>query len=118
DPAKAAAMFPAEPDIDLVLAAYRDQAALARFAWTPYLNNPKLARRLHRVDARTLVACPADDRLIPTAHGRRYAELIAGAESAEVPDCGHAMYFERPAEFAAVVTDFLASEAEPNGARR
>lgn len=118
DPAKAAAMLPAEPDIETVLAAYRDQSALARFAWTPYLNNPKLARRLHRVTARTLVACPADDRIIPTAHGRRYAELIDRAQFTEVPDCGHAMYFERPAEFAELVTDFLATENELNGARR
>lgn len=122
DPDKAAALMPAEPDLDTVLAAYRDQAALARFAWTPYLANPKLARRLHRVTARTLVVCPAEDRIIPTAHGRRYAELISGAQYIEVPDCGHAMYFERPAEFAEIITDFLtgspASDAERNGARR
>jgi pimeloyl-ACP methyl ester carboxylesterase len=118
DQGKAAAMLAAEPDIDTVLAAYREQAALARFAWTPYLSNPKLARRLHRVTARTLVVCPAQDRIIPTAHGRRYAELIDGAEFTEVPDCGHAMYFERPAEFAQVVTEFLATGAELNGASR
>jgi pimeloyl-ACP methyl ester carboxylesterase len=41
------------------------------------------------------------------AHGRRYAERIGGARYAEVADCGHAMYFERPAEFAELVASFL-----------
>lgn len=108
DPAKAAGFLPAEPDVDTILRGYRDQTALARFAWSPFLCNPKLERRLHRITARTLVACPSDDQLIPLAHGRRYAELIPDATMVEVPDCGHAMYFERPAEFADVVTDFLA----------
>jgi len=47
------------------------------------------------------------DRLIPVAHARRYASRIPGARFAEVPDCGHAMYFERPAEFADVTAAFL-----------
>ena len=107
DPAAAAGLFPAEPDLDFILAQYRDMTALARFSWTPFLSNPKLERRLHRITSPTLVACPSDDRLIPVAHGRRYAELIAGARFAEIGDCGHAMYFERPAEFADLVAAFL-----------
>ena len=103
DPPEVPAAEPgATPDIDTVLAAYRDTTALARFCWTPYLSNPKLERRLHRINAPTLVVVPSDDRLIPVAHARRYADLIAGARFAEVADCGHAMYFERPAEFAAM----------------
>jgi pimeloyl-ACP methyl ester carboxylesterase len=110
DPAMAAGLAsaaPTEPDLDFVLAQYRDLAALARFSWTPFLSNPKLERRLHRVAAPTLVVVPSDDRLIPVAHGRRYAELIPGARFAEIGDCGHAMYFERPAEFADATVAFL-----------
>ena len=82
------------PDVDAILAAYRDATALARFSWTPYLHDP------------TLVVAPDDDRLIPVAHAHRYAELIPGATFASVADCGHAMYFEKPAEFADLVTRF------------
>jgi len=107
------------PDIDAVLAAYRDATALARFCWAPYLSNPKLERRLHRITVPTLVVAPSDDRFIPIAHARRYAELIGGARFAEVADSGHAMYFERPAEFAGVVTSFLRSpESAMSGANR
>lgn len=118
DTAKASAVFPAEPGVDDILAAYRDMTALARFSWAPFLNNPKLERRLHRITAPTLVVWPGDDRLVPIAHGHRYAERIPNAEFAVVEDCGHAMYFERPAEFAEVTANFLATGAELSGASR
>ena len=96
-------------DLDAIIAAYRESTALARFAWAPFLSDPKLERRLGRITAPTLVVAPAGDRLIPVAHARRYAELIGGAVYAEVAQCGHAMHVERPAEFAALVASFLAS---------
>jgi pimeloyl-ACP methyl ester carboxylesterase len=99
----------AAPDLDAIIAAYREATSLARFSWAPYLSNPKLERRLGRITAPTLVVAPSDDRLIPVAHARRYAALIGGADYAEVAECGHAMHVERPAEFAAVVASFLAS---------
>ena len=119
DPAAGAGMLPAEPSVDFVLAQYRDLSALARFSWTPFLCNPKLERRLRRITAPTLVGCPSDDRLVPVEHGQRYAERIGGARYAEVADCGHAMYFERPAEFAGLVASFLAEQnTEQKGASR
>jgi pimeloyl-ACP methyl ester carboxylesterase len=99
----------AAPDLDAIIAAYREATSLARFSWVPYLSDPKLERRLGRITAPTLVVAPADDRLIPVAHARRYAALIGGADYAEVAECGHAMHVERPAEFAALVASFLAS---------
>lgn len=98
---------PVIPDVDAILAAYRDQTAAARFSWSPYLCNPKLERRLHRITAPTLVVAPAQDRRIPVAHARRYAERIPAARLTEIGDCGHAMYAERPAEFADVTVAFL-----------
>jgi pimeloyl-ACP methyl ester carboxylesterase len=112
DPARAAPPPANGSGIDAALAAYRDMTALARFAWVPFLSNPKLERRLRRITAPTLVVWPTQDKIIPVAHGRRYAELIPDAKFTEVADCGHAMYFERPAEFADIAADFL------NGASR
>jgi pimeloyl-ACP methyl ester carboxylesterase len=127
-PAPPAPPAGAGPDFDAILAAYRDASALARFCWAPYMCDPKLERRLHRIKAPTLVVAPSDDRLIPVAHARRYASLIPGARFAEVADCGHAMYFERPAEFADITAGFcaehsladntLATSGLPNGASR
>lgn len=100
----------AAPDIDAVLAAYRETTSLARFSWVPYLSDPKLERRLRRVTVPTLVVAPDDDRLIPVEHAKRYAERIPGARYAEVAECGHAMYFEKPAEFAEIVASFLSEQ--------
>ncbi|HEX3515146.1 MAG TPA: alpha/beta hydrolase [Trebonia sp.] len=97
------------PDLDAVIAAYREATSLARFSWVPFMSDPKLERRLGRITAPTLVVAPSDDRLIPVEHARRYAARIPGAAYAEVPDCGHAMYFEKPAEFASSVTEFLSA---------
>lgn len=109
-PPPASAPHPgAAPDLDSIIAAYREATSLARFSWVPYLSDPKLERRLRRITAPTLVVAPSDDRLIPVAHARRYAALIDGADYAEVAECGHAMYVERPAEFATLVASFLAS---------
>jgi pimeloyl-ACP methyl ester carboxylesterase len=99
--------MPAEPDVDFILAMQRDMAALARYGWTPYLSDPKLERRLHRVAAPTLVLWADDDRVMPIEHGRRYAERIPDATLRVIEDCGHAMYFERPDAFADAVTEFL-----------
>ena len=109
DPVPVVASPGASPDLDAVIAAYREATALARFAWAPFLSDPKLERRLGRITAPTLVVAPAGDRLIPVAHARRYAALIGGADYVEVAECGHAMHVERPAEFAALVASFLAS---------
>ncbi len=52
------------------------------------------------------------------ATARRYAERIPGARFTEIGDCGHAMYVERPAEFADVTMDFLVTSGLPNGVSR
>ncbi|HEY1705696.1 MAG TPA: alpha/beta hydrolase [Trebonia sp.] len=95
------------PDIDAVIAAYREATSLARFSWAPFLSDPKLERRLRRITAPALVVAPDDDQVIPVAHAKRYAERIPDARYAEITGCGHAMYFEKPAEFADIVTKFL-----------
>ncbi len=99
----------AAPDLDAVIAAYRESTSLARFCWVPFLADPKLERRLGRITSPTMVIAPSDDRLIPVEHARRYAALIPQASYGEIGDCGHAMYFEKPAEFASMVARFLTS---------
>lgn len=101
----------APPDLDAVIAAYREATALARFCWVPFFSDPKLEGRLRRISALTLVGAPSDDRVIPVEHARRYAERIPNATYSEVPDCGHAMYFERPAEFAELVAGHLSKHS-------
>jgi pimeloyl-ACP methyl ester carboxylesterase len=112
DPGAAEGLFPAEPSVDDILRAYRNNTAFARYAWRPFLNDPKLERRLYRVTAPTLVIWPDDDKVIPRAHAERYVERIPDARLEVIEDCGHALYGEKPEEIAAAVLAFT------NGAGR
>ncbi|GAA4905634.1 pimeloyl-ACP methyl ester carboxylesterase [Actinomycetospora succinea] len=109
DDALVSAALAAEPTADQILATYRDLGALARFGWHPFLNDPKLERRLHRITAPTLVLAAGEDRLVPRVHAERYAAAIPDARLRVVPDCGHAMHGEKPAEVTAAVLEHLGS---------
>jgi pimeloyl-ACP methyl ester carboxylesterase len=108
DPAAGAAFVPADPTVDDILQAYKDMSGLARYGWSPFLNDPKLERRLHRVDSPTLVLWPGDDRIVPRPVAEAFAAGIPGARLDVIADCGHAMYFEQPDAFADAVLRHLA----------
>jgi len=111
DPAVPQALFPAEPDIDFLMKLYRDEVAFARYAWVPFCNNPKLAGRLHRVAAPTLVLWAEHDKIVPAAHGARYAELIAGASLEIIPGAGHSVLIEQPVPCAEAIIRFATPAA-------
>lgn len=107
DPDLVAAALATEPTVDEILRNYRDLGALARFGWRPFLNNPKLERRLRRVTAPTRIIAAGEDRIVPRVHCERYAAAIPGAELVVIPGCGHALYGEQPTAVASAVTSFL-----------
>jgi pimeloyl-ACP methyl ester carboxylesterase len=93
------------PDDLTMLAAYQSLTVLARLIWErPY--NPKLAKRLHRVQCPTLVVWGAHDKLVPPAYGEAYRQHIQGAQLKLIADCGHMPMFEREAEFVEIITNF------------
>jgi len=71
---------------------------------------------LKRFEKPTMVIWPGDDRYISPSWGRRLYEDIPGATRFElVPFCGHFWPEERPAEFAAVIGEFLAEHVAERG---
>jgi pimeloyl-ACP methyl ester carboxylesterase len=107
----AVAPFPDEPSVDDVLQAYKDMSAFARYAWAPFLNNPKLERRLHRITAPTLVIWPQGDKAVPRVHAERYVERIPDARLETLEGCGHAL-LERPDAVAETIIAFAAARGE------
>lgn len=107
DPAAAASLFPTEPDIDFIVEAYRNDTAFARYAWVPFMNDPKLERRLHRVTAPTLVLWPEADKVVPRAHCERYAARIPNARLTVLERAAHAVILEDPERAAQHVLRFL-----------
>ena len=82
---------------------YQTMSATARLAWDPYLHDPKLRKRLHRVTAPTLVVRGAEDTLMPREHAATYAAEIPGASLVEVAGAAHLLALEKPAELAELV---------------
>ena len=73
----------------------RNREATAVFAWNPYMYNPKLKYRLHRIRVPVLFLWGEADRFAPPEYGRAYSALIAGARFELVPEAGHFAHIEQ-----------------------
>ena len=96
----------------------RNRQSAALFAWKPFMHNPKLARRLARIDRPTLVLWGESDRIVRPEYGRSYARLIPGARFRVIEGAGHYPYLERPGAFVEAVVGFLQEAASPPGRPR
>lgn len=86
-------------EADLIVTA-RNREALARFTWSPYMHNPKLRNRLHRIGVPTLFLWGAQDRIVSAEYGRRYCAAVPGARFELIDDAGHLPHIEQPEAFA------------------
>jgi pimeloyl-ACP methyl ester carboxylesterase len=87
---------------------FRNREATALFAWSPYMYDPKLAGRLHRIRVPTLLLWGASDRIAPPDYGRAYSKLIPGAQFELIEQAGHYPHIERPDLFSQRIVDFVA----------
>ena len=85
----------------------RNWESAARYAWTPYMHDPKLRGRLHRVRRPTLLLWGAEDRIAPPDYGRQFAAAIPGATFETLPQAGHFAHVDRPVEAAARIAAFM-----------
>jgi pimeloyl-ACP methyl ester carboxylesterase len=83
-----------------------NRVALSLYGWDPYLHNPKLRHRLHRIKVPTLFIWGASDRLVTPAYGRAYCGMIPGARMTVIERAGHAPHVEQPDAFVANVMSF------------
>ncbi|MCC2095912.1 MAG: alpha/beta hydrolase [Hyphomicrobiales bacterium] len=90
------------------IARHRESEGL--YGWSPYMHDPKLKTRLHRIDAPALVLAGASDRITRPAYAKAYAELMHGAHFEEIADAGHLPMIEQPGACAAAVLAFLAGQ--------
>ncbi len=108
DQAIADRMLSVEPTAEQIHAQVRNRGMTARLGWSPYMADPSLRGRLHRVRVPTLLVWGAQDRLVPPSHLRAYAEALPQARVALVEACGHLPAVEQSVEFARLVSEFLA----------
>jgi pimeloyl-ACP methyl ester carboxylesterase len=84
----------------------RDREAFTYFGWQPYMHNPKLLGRLHRIDVPTLVIWGEADRVVSADYGRAFADAIPGARFSTITRAGHMPHIEKAAEVAAEIAAF------------
>jgi pimeloyl-ACP methyl ester carboxylesterase len=112
DPSKGQAMMPlaeSRHDEDTLVQLLTARQTAALMGWNPFMHDPKLLRRLARVDSPTLVVWGAADGLVSPAYGRAYAEAVPRAQFALIEQAGHYPYLEQPAQFCELVNTFIAS---------
>lgn len=63
-----------------------------------------LSQRLYRIKARTIVVWGDSDRLIPPFYAHGFKKQIAGAELVSIPEAGHMVILEKPAQVAEAVS--------------
>jgi pimeloyl-ACP methyl ester carboxylesterase len=97
--------YPAMSDEDVRLVA-RNRESTGRFGWSPYLHNPKLKGRLHRIKIPTLVLWGSSDRIAREDYGRAFAAAIPDARFATITHAGRYPHLEQPEEFARRVFAF------------
>jgi pimeloyl-ACP methyl ester carboxylesterase len=85
----------------------RNRETLTLMSWEPYMHNPKLRHRLHRITAPTLLLRGESDGLVSAEHLAGYAKLLPNARVETIAAAGHVPQLERPDAFAAKVLAFL-----------
>ena len=105
-PEAALALAPKDYSIDTLVELYRQNTALARVAWNPYLYDPRLRRRLARITAPTLLAWGEHDRLAPLACADAWRKEIPGARLTTFSRSGHVPQLEEPEAVAAAIGEF------------
>jgi len=108
DPSLGARDYKALPDAE-VIATARNRESLARFAWQPYMHDPKLKSRLHRIRIPTLVLWGKQDGIMSEGYGRAFAAAIPGARFELIDKAGHFPHIEQPQRFADRVFAFAGS---------
>jgi len=66
--------------------------------------------RAERSDLPVLIVWGENDRWTPLSMGQSAHELLPGSHFVVMPGCGHAPYFEDPASFVDIVSEFVIKE--------
>ncbi|WP_158811863.1 alpha/beta fold hydrolase [Beijerinckia sp. L45] len=93
--------------VEKLTAMTRNRETTTLLGWEPYFHNPKLRRRLHRVECPTLFLHGAEDKFTSRSYIESYASLIPSASIIEVAKTGHFVHLEAPSVFVDHVLRFF-----------
>ena len=93
------------PDEQLQIMA-GNRIALGVYTWDPYMHNPKLPYRLHRVNIPTHFIWGKSDGVVSVAYGQGFCKMIKDATMTVIDEAGHAPHMEQPDRFVQAVSAF------------
>lgn len=102
DPARMTPDFAALSEDELA-AFVTNREALIHYVWEPYLHNPNLLGRLHRVKVPVTCIWGDSDGLATPNYGRQLAAALPDARFELIRQAGHAPQLEQPQAFVATV---------------
>ena len=110
--ARAAMTPPADPDAAVAAIAGLAWAigCTAKFVWP--IPEKGLSKRLHRIEAPTLIVWGKQDRLVSSAYAAEFGRRIAGSRVEIIDACGHVPQLEQPDKTYKLVSDFLGIAAD------
>ena len=77
-----------------------------KFLWP--IPDKGLKKRIHRIQAPTLVVWGKEDRIVPPVYAEEFVRRIPGSRLETVDQAGHAPHLEQPEAVTRLVRDFLA----------
>jgi pimeloyl-ACP methyl ester carboxylesterase len=100
------APIPADMPEDQLQLMAANRIALGVYTWDPYMHNPKLPHRLHRIKIPTHFIWGESDGIVTVDYGKKYCEMINGATMTVIEKAGHSPQMEQPDAFIDTVFKF------------
>jgi pimeloyl-ACP methyl ester carboxylesterase len=98
-------LTPPADDPEALFQAAMRMASVLHFIWP--IPDKGLDRRIHRIDAPTLLVWGQQDKLVPPVYAQEFASRLQDAEVALIDGAGHLPQLEQPDATRSAVLDFL-----------
>lgn len=92
DPSRAPGGGTATPDVEAIVALAQGMTTVARFLWP--IPDRGLSRRLHRIQAPTLIIHGARDAVVPPEYADEFVAAMPHAQRHILPEAGHMIFAE------------------------
>lgn len=93
-----------EEELQIIAA---NRTALGVYTWEPYMHNPKLVKRLHRIKVPTDFIWGRSDRIVSADYGQKYCSMIRNAKMTILDKAGHLPHLETPDVFADTIFNIV-----------